>query len=325
MLAACLVTLALVELGFRLFGPQEPDPWLGYEMYPDNPRGYFRACGPGRFCLGANRTGLGCDRRFSEGLARVLVVGDSFAYGQGVYAEDTFAMRLRGPGRDVRNCARPGHFLADVIQTVTEQAERQRPHMIIYALVLNDFMCADLPDDGPHMTRTDGEEGNGPINDYILVRNQNLEELLASRRRGMGWVSVFLHSQAVRWFYRRWVNREIATATEDYYRACLAAASIDADLDRIAELRGQTDYLLVAILPLLVQLDGDYPFEAGHRRIKEGLEARGVNVLDLLSVFRGRDADELVVHRTDLHPNEVAHALIAEALGKYVEAAAVDR
>jgi hypothetical protein len=41
-------------------------------------------------------------------------------------------------------------------------------------------------------------------------------------------------------------------------------------------------------------------------------------VLDLFDAFRGRDGPSLWVHPTNQHPNEEAHAIAAEALGRFL-------
>jgi hypothetical protein len=72
--------------------------------------------------------------------------------------------------------------------------------------------------------------------------------------------------------------------------------------------------LVVVLWPLLIELDGEYPFEATHRTIVRDLRARGVRVHDTLAAFRGQDETRLWVHPSDRHPNERAHLIFADAI-----------
>ena len=68
-------------------------------------------------------------------------------------------------------------------------------------------------------------------------------------------------------------------------------------------------------------LDGDYPFDEAHHTIVTALEARHIRVHDALDAFRGQDASALWVHAADHHPNEVGHALFADAIEAPLRAA----
>ena len=72
--------------------------------------------------------------------------------------------------------------------------------------------------------------------------------------------------------------------------------------------------LLVAPWPLFVGLDRGYPFEAAHETIRRFCVGAEIPHHDLLTTFRGRPTADFWVHPVDLHPNELAHRLAAEAL-----------
>jgi hypothetical protein len=316
-LGSVAVTLILVEIGFRVFAG-DPYVWLGREVYPDNPRGYFTACEQG-FCVGGDRSVHGCDATPAGGRADVLIVGDSFAWGQGVRAEDTFGGLLRSDSVSVRNCAAAGNAIGEVLAAATQASERHRPDALIYALVLNDFVCP-----GPMNATAAGlpvgerQDKSDLINDFINLRVMNLKAYVEQKHADLGALSVVMHSRMVSFFYRRWLMGEIAEQTAHGYRECLSPGPhFDQQLDKLAGLTSVADRVVVAIFPLFVALD-DYPFEAEHRRITEGLTARGLEVIDLLDVYRGTDATTLIVHPTDLHPNDVAHVMAATRLRQWL-------
>ena len=76
--------------------------------------------------------------------------------------------------------------------------------------------------------------------------------------------------------------------------------------------------LLVVIFPFFIELDGDYPFQPIHDIVSAFCRSEGIHVLDLRDVFRGYNGPELWVHPTDQHPNEIAHAIAADAIAGYL-------
>jgi hypothetical protein len=63
-----------------------------------------------------------------------------------------------------------------------------------------------------------------------------------------------------------------------------------------------------------VGLEGGYPFEEIHRKLDDFLRQSGILHVDLLPVLKGRRSESLWVYPVDMHPNEVAHGLAAEAI-----------
>jgi lysophospholipase L1-like esterase len=79
--------------------------------------------------------------------------------------------------------------------------------------------------------------------------------------------------------------------------------------------------LLVAILPELHDINGRYPYEAEHQKIKNVLAARRVPVIDLIDGLRGQGPESsLWVTPDDDHPNGKANRLIAAQLLPWIMA-----
>lgn len=305
------------------------DKRVGLDLYPDDPRGAFpidlrdpsaRSRWVGRFPELAERWARaphGVAFRYSEELCRgdvpapserrrVLVVGDSFAEGQGVVEAETFAARLESAlDAEVINCARRGYDFP-TLRTWFEARLSLEPDVALYAMVLND----------PERSEA-FQARQRYIDDWIVDRRRMFSRgdgsppfweprffsLVADRVEG-----VRVQSETTRW-YREMVGPENA---EGWAATLAHVEAMD------AAMRARGGRLVVAIWPLLVDLD-DYPFEATHARIREALEARGVTVVDTLDAFRGRDAASLWVHPADRHPNGRAHALFAEAVRPALE------
>ena len=71
---------------------------------------------------------------------------------------------------------------------------------------------------------------------------------------------------------------------------------------------------LIASWPLLVGLEGRYPFAEVSATIARFCLSAGIPRHDLLAALYGRPAESLWVHPVDHHPNEIAHRLAAESL-----------
>jgi hypothetical protein len=72
--------------------------------------------------------------------------------------------------------------------------------------------------------------------------------------------------------------------------------------------------LRVVTFPLLHDLGDRYGLRAAHMKLGELWAEESVPHIDLLDVFSGHKAEELVVNRFDAHPNELAHQIVARTI-----------
>ncbi|HZM49225.1 MAG TPA: GDSL-type esterase/lipase family protein [Vicinamibacteria bacterium] len=306
------------------------------DCYPSNPRGYFdidlrdpatlekyRTLGLARLDEAAGRTPYAVERRYSTqqfrspeigphrpGVVRVAVIGDSFTEGMGVKEEDTYARvlhRLLNTGAEaghweVFNCGRRGYDFP-AIRDLFESVLALEPDVVIYGMVLNDAVRAEafqarqayLNDwilDRGRMFRDDDERRLGPLDFrlFALVRDR-----VESYRVGR---------DTTRWYRDMYgePNREGWERTQAYLR----------EMNGRAEARGGR--FLVASWPLLVGLEGRYPFADVSETIARFCLSAGIARHDLLSALYGHREDSLWVHPVDHHPNETAHRLAGESL-----------
>ncbi|MCA9604294.1 MAG: hypothetical protein KC619_01785, partial [Myxococcales bacterium] len=236
---------------------------------------------------------------------RVLIVGDSFAEGQGVRDEDTFAARLDrslGAGVDVVNCGRRGYDFPTLDDAFEARLVAKAPALVVYAMVLNDAQRSEA-----------FAARQSYLDDWIVDRRR----MLASHDASPPWWTPRLFTviddrleaarvgrETLRWYVDLYgpPNADGWAATQDHIVAMRDTA------------RAHDAAFLVALLPLLVDLDGDYPFEDTTRTIRRALEARGLAFHDTTPALLGQPTESLWVHPTDHHPNERAHRLLAEDL-----------
>ncbi|MFT5356578.1 MAG: hypothetical protein ACI9KE_003803 [Polyangiales bacterium] len=241
---------------------------------------------------------------------RIMIVGDSFAEGQGVREDETSAAQLQvrlGDRYEVLNCGRRGYDISDVAEFLERHIEALEPDVVLYAYTLND----------PEQSEAFAAQQTF-LDDWILARRQMVSD-------GPGGLSFF---QSHLWaaLQDRLEGASVGQATTTWYRDMVMEPNAEGwtrSLEHIDAMKALASSLgadfEVVIQPLLVDLDGVYPFEAVHEQVLSDLEARGVHATDALANFAGRSAPSLWVHACDRHPNREAQGLIAESMALALE------
>jgi hypothetical protein len=271
---------------FRLRpGQVTPYAWDGdpFGTLPDGARITYRADALG-YRSGAGPPDTGVD---------LLVLGDSFTFGEGVEIGRRFTELLAEGGgggrRTVYNAGVPGYSTLDEMSVLPELLAL-RPRAVLVVAQPNDAVPI------PHaQARVEGD-------------------LLAQATKGSGLRLLdalrapFAAADNERWYLSYWTGENARNGQEVSIalgRMRAAAAARGADLG-------------VAVFPLLHRLD-DYPFEPIHRVLVDACRERSTPVTDLLPAFAGRDERDLWVHPADHHPNSDAHAIAAEAMRPLVD------
>ena len=345
-LGSALVSVLLAEVLLRLLGIaparfqqaanlESGDKRVALDLYPDDPRAYFpidlreeSARAPFRSALPEvderfERTPFAVPLRFSEELCRgeaiperdpyrprVLFLGDSFTEGQGVREEHTFVARLRTElsEAELLNCGRRGYDFPRIREWFDLRLA-QEPDVVVYAMVLNDPEQSDA-----------FHARQAYLDDWILDRRRMFTEGDGAppplQPRLFALVQDRIESARVGDETTRWYQEMVAAPNQEGWDRTLA------HLEHMASvMRARHGVFVVVLWPLMIGLDGEYPFIDAHETIVRELEARGIPVRDTLRAFRGQDPRELWVHPSDRHPNERAHAIFARDIAPTVGAA----
>jgi lysophospholipase L1-like esterase len=318
----------LVELGLRIpgvapavYAPRRFEPRgvpftqvtsgsVGFPVYPPNVsfasvydpagdrRGYLEP--GGRVSYRINAYGLRgrpvVATRPAGGL-RVLCLGDSLTFGEGVLEQDAYPARLERllaasmPGRPVEviNAGVQGYGTREEVAWYFLRGASLRPDVVTLGFFLND--ATDYAE-----TIRENDARHRALDLPAGARVSRIWEVLARRARA------------------RSVQEEFLRRTRESFRSSsweLCRELLRTMRDQARESRFR---FIVLILPVLWELDGEYPLEDIHGQIAAACREDGCECLDLLEALRGRPAESLWVHPTDQHPNELAHRLIAERL-----------
>ena len=321
--------LFVLEMGLRLsWGHWAVPVKVRSNCYASNPRGYFveqsmkdrpesRA-----YCVdGFESDWQDCEAdrpRGDEGRLRILALGDSFTNGVGVFTKDRWPRQLeqrlaaspvfRGrPKPAVTNCGMVSLDTEQIADRYFTLGVRHEPQIVIYAYVLN-----DVPLRWPRAEREKPSEVDFQLEDRAAYFLRLSKDPL---------LGLFSDESALwRFGSERWLRARIANDTETMYVESYSAingAAIASTLSLIEAMKqdaaARGARFLVAIYPLFYRFEC-YPFTAAHELLRQELDRRGIACVDLLPTFIGQDAAEYQVHPTDFHPNERAHARVAERL-----------
>jgi hypothetical protein len=240
------------------------------------------------------------------GVRRVLVLGDSFAWGVGVEFEDALPQRLeraltrrRREPWEVVSLALPGMNTVEQAQQLLDRGFAYEPDVVLLAFVLNDSEDTDAAE-ARRAVDWSRRKREPSVLDRSLLLNIVRTRLWATaenRRRISGYRSMY-RDDAPGWTSARAALRRMGEACRERHVP-----------------------FVVAVFPLFGNpLGADYPFADVHARIRAAAVDAGAQVVDLLPAYDGLRSENLVVDgAADEHPNEIAHRIAAGVLLKELD------
>lgn len=243
---------------------------------------------------------------------RLVFVGDSFTFGEGVPEGETLPRHVEGILNrigvggamhcEVINGGVAGHNTSDESLDLERRWLAYDPDMVIIVFYLNDAYDDEYfgrlitgGAQGISMTSTGRVEPVSYLYSFLLRRWQRYR---MSRQVSDIYMSQFSENPTIAG--RDWADAKLA----------LAKAKI------LTAERGIK--LGLVIYPELFELTDDYPFLPLHNEVVKTAAALGIPTLDLLETFRGKDPEKLWVHVSDHHPNAIANKLAAEAVANFI-------
>lgn len=270
------------------------------EHWPSNPRGYFDEVSSGVFYR-INSAGFrGEDWEApSEDRIRIAVLGDSVCFGNGVHDRHHFATLLEGRLNKSEYLGSPvevlnfglGNF--DTIGEAALLRHRVLDYEPDVCVIL--YYPNDLRDIG-------GRSGTA------LMKPVRTMGALRDRFHTADAILRLMDARAQQ-------ERYVEEIAEAHRVGSSGVPMFRAALKDIAAVCGERGILpVLAIHPVLMDLDESYPFRDAHDFVVAEATAAGIEAFDLLPAFDGEDAPALWVHPLDPHPNEKGHRITGNAL-----------
>lgn len=305
---ATLVGLVLVEFSVRALGLADhlvTDPAYVTDTAPgvgNRYKSHFKGVVQGPTQLQTNAFGAR-DREFERakppGTLRIVVMGDSYAFGQGVAMEEAFpkvieralAARLPGTRVEVINFGVQGYSLGQAVSRFVAEAAAFAPDIALLAPIADDLdptRSQTFVDRHGYLTKTTGGEGRWKA----FLRQVHTAYLLkgiiyAVMHRAQGQSAGAAGSEALPASRAQVLESEVARFVEAARAVGAAPMFALVDFERTAT----TDAIVAQVRTRFPDLP----------------------VVDCPPQFAGKDPSTFAVPR-DRHPNAEAHSMIARTI-----------
>ena len=340
-LAAAAMALGLCELGARMIFPRPPDaarqpqishlydPEIRYVMAPSQ-QGWIEDAFITVNALGFRGPEVVVPK--PSGRFRVAVIGDSLTLGWGVADNETYAARLeqvlraRFPGRDldVVNLGIGGFNTRQAVTWLERNVARVEPD-----LVLVGFYTNDVPDS------LEDESGGTRIAATNPVAGQAMR--MNPRPPESGWWDKALRKSRALYVAGRAFNRLRGAGEWGMSRFSMEIDMLEGraspqlqrawglvghQFTRLRTLADQGRFAVgVVVLPCKEQVMGQYPDADFQKKVSSLAQPLGFRVIDplpLLIEHRSGSSDLYIPYDRN-HPSAPGHAVIAEAIARYLD------
>ena len=235
------------------------------------------------------------------GTTRIGILGDSIAYGGGIEnPQDRFSNILEKRLKDanynveVYNLGRPGYD-TEVEVNEFEKVRHLNFDYIIWQYFLNDIQ--------PSIKSTGTR---------IIETNRDLP----------GYITFFTNKSYfldfVYWkvtpTHRKTFTQLRSADIAQYSNQEAVKKHKDDIYNFIQSFKGSNTKIVTIIFPSLLLIGPDYPASHIHQMMSDYFRQNGVDTTDLFEDFRSLDKETLMASNFDPHPNELAHAIVAEKL-----------
>ena len=235
---------------------------------------------------------------------RIAFLGDSFTYGESVERHDTFCHLLQAMLADTApagvitiNLGIPGTGPAEQRELYRTVGAALKPDMVVHVIYLNDI-AGDLQ---PLVARVFDVR-----DDQLWVGSASrvLQFLERQIRYRLAWQKTLA-------YFRGGRDPRDRQRRRDRFITDIRAIRRDVTRDG-------ADYVVV-IFPWLCRLD-DYLLGDVHQWLDARMNQLHVPCLDLLDVFKGRDARTVRISDVNEHPNPTGHRLAATRMAPFIRA-----
>jgi hypothetical protein len=329
----CVVACVFAEVAVRVLhlGPHSnvvfrdnyrlsADPALQYELVPGSVDGDQHISSQG---LRDHEYALAKPR----GVFRILLIGDSIAYGFGLPQEDAIAKQLEGmlsgyPSAgvsrfEVLNLGVSGYNIDQVVENLRARGLRWQPDLILYAYCLNDPQADSFELDSLKAQLSPAEMS---YRDTLVMHGRDLlakSRLLSLARYAVAALVARSQPTAAGVVDHQW-QALAGGGYVDYFAQLYRGADLTRLQRGLAALQGISHDsgvpVVSVVFPVLVDLD-HYRLAPLHALLNQAFRAKGIRSYDLLALYQAmfRSHGALFVLNA-LHPNALGDRLAVRYL-----------
>jgi lysophospholipase L1-like esterase len=342
--ASSLITLIALEIALRLCGYNPLGDWregrnlaMRPSIYPDlkyelTPGGSDRGWGTD---IKINSQGFrGLEPSSNPSTHRVIVLGDSIAFGNNLPLEDTFSFQLQqrlfSQGRDVEilNFGVGGYDTLQEVSLLEIRGLKYHPDLVVVAYCLNDISISSVSLE--HIQRMQPSH-------FSFLYESRLAQLISvsiETIRVRNWLK---HMNEPQVFHREYENQIDPITHEESELLNLMnqapkwpSTTWYGDRDRVGRLRFGFRRLariskengfpvVIMIVPLLLERAGAYSHRAAHRIVEMEARRAGFDTIDLTDEFIRAGMGNLKISLGDItHPNKAGHTIMANSLSAFI-------
>jgi lysophospholipase L1-like esterase len=236
------------------------------------------------------------------GRYRIVVVGDSFTFGQGIEAPERFSNLVEGslgPRYEVLNFGVPGHDMPQHLE-VLGQVLPLGPDFVLLQLFINDFETAQMERPRPH-----------PLISASAARGWGRSSVLYDLSDG-SWVRI-QEATGLAESYVHYLDRNLRDPNAP--NAQIAFGMLRQFLGKAKSAGVGAGVVLFPMTDAMGPNGSNYPVGFIHDRVRQIAADEQVPFLDLLPAFSTyQDPKSLWVSPFDAHPNAIANARAAQEI-----------
>jgi len=309
----------------------QPDPALHYRMRPN--QATFTADKPCR-TNGLGLRGGEIEIPKPAGVYRIMLLGDSIAFGFGVAEDDTFARLLERRLNDgahamtryqVVNAAQPAFNTRQEVTYFAREGLQLDPDAVILALYWNDIHSEMLQhaDALGRLVEGPPEANVGAFGEFLMAAPIRRLRNFVKRSRLLYFITYRARTIETRFSADNLSSTFMSVLLgRDDPRVEAGWRMVEAELQRLQAIcRERSLPLLVAVMPMEEVLPDRFPRAEYPARVLELCRRNDLRCVDLHPPFReiaARGTSGFIDY-DDAHPNEEGHRIIARELSAVLE------
>jgi lysophospholipase L1-like esterase len=345
--ASLLITLIALEIALRLYGYDPPTYWrrgtdLSFRPSPNPSLKYELTPGASVKSWGKdikiNSQGFrGPEPSSDPATERVIVLGDSIAFGNSLALEDTFSFQLQQRlvsqrhNVEVLNFGVGGYDTLQEVSLLETRGLKYYPKLVVVAYCLNDVGVASVSPE--HIQRMQQLQSSP----YTFLYESRLVQWISESVETIRTKNWEKHVNDPEVFRREYANQINPIGDDESELLDLMNQSPKwpsstwyGDRDRVGRLRFGFRHLarlskengfpvVIMIIPLLQNKGGVYSHLAAHRIVEMEARRAGFDTIDLTDEFLRAGMGNLTLSLGDIiHPNKTGHIIMADSLSAFI-------